>query len=103
MPRFTIERNWIECIGHLWMPNAQAAKRIELRDYDISNIQDIARECFDSETITREAVDHWLALNEGDFQGVEDFAAFITDAPEMPWSDPDNEFIYTDCMFPSED
>src|SRR4051812_28420627 len=100
MPKFVVERNWIECIGSLWMPATTAAKRIDLSSYDLENILACAEKLHGKSEFTREAVEHWLSLNEGDFRGVEDFAAYITGAPDMPWRDEESECTYNDCMFP---
>lgn len=99
MPKFVVERNWIECIGPLWM-GGMAAKRIDLSSYDLENILAYAESLHGKREFTREAVEHWLSLNEGDFQGVDDFAAYITDAPDMTWRDEESECTYNDCMFP---
>ena len=102
MPKFTITRNWIECIGPLWIEGT-AAKRIDLSDYDLRNMRDDSLRQF-----TRDSVEHWLCLNEGDFQYVADFAAFITDEDrneeiEIPWANEESELIYGDCMWPAEE
>jgi hypothetical protein len=89
MPKFVVERNWIELIGPIWMPVITCAQRKELRAYDIENIRD------DEGDITRDSVERWLAMNSGDFQHVEDFAAYIENVT-IPWKNEESEFIYND-------
>lgn len=89
--RFTVERNWIEVIGTIWMPAVTCGQRIELSQYDIGNIGEA----------TRENVDQWLTTHTGDFQSVKDFRAVIGEV-EIPWNDEESECVYSDCMFPSE-
>lgn len=95
--KFTVERNWIEMVGPIWMPATTAAMRKDLSDYDIRNITEIARDLFDSEVITRDAIEHWLSLNSGDFSGIDDFYAVIGET-EFPWGDEESVCTYLDCM-----
>jgi hypothetical protein len=94
-------RNYIEMIGLIWQPGVIAAQRHELREYDIGNIEGIAREVYDSETITRDAVEHWLCLNSGDFSGITDFSGSINGV-KFSWNDEESECTYFDCMYGQE-
>ena len=91
MARYMVEDNYIEVIGPIWMPAITAAMRIPLRAYDLDNMRN------GEEAITREDIEHWLTLNTGDFQYIEDFHASIGDQ-EFPWQSEENECIYLDCM-----
>lgn len=89
--KITIERNWIEIIGTIWMPAATCAQRKELSRYDIENIGEP----------TRENVEQWLTTHSGDFQSVQDFRAVIGET-EIPWANEESEFTYNDCMYAEE-
>ena len=89
--KFTVERNWVEVVGYIWMPNVKAAQRIKLSGYDMHNIGEP----------TRENVEHWLSLNAGDFSEVTDFSATIGETV-IPWTDEENELTYFDCLYGEE-
>src|SRR5690349_14384663 len=95
-------RNYIELIGPIWMPATTAAQRLDLSSYDVANIEGYAEHLTGDAQITREAIEHWLALNSGDFQHVEDFHAVIG-AFETEWADEESACIFNDCMYPAED
>lgn len=90
--KITLERNWIEVIGRIWLPPVMCAQRIDLSAYDLENIGEP----------TRENVDQWLSTHTGDFQSVKDFYAVIGETV-IDWEDPESECVYTDCMCPCED
>jgi hypothetical protein len=90
--KFTIERNWIEVIGRIWMPPVICAQHIDLSSYDIKNIGEA----------TRENVENWLGSHTGDFQSIKDFHAVVGET-DIPWNDEDSEFTYQDCMYGSDD
>ncbi len=90
--KFTVERNWIDVIGQIWMPAVTCATRRDLSDYDMRNIGEP----------TRENVDRWLALNVGDFQSIADFHAVIGET-EIPWEREESELTFIDCMYPAEE
>jgi hypothetical protein len=76
MARYMVERNYVQLVGSIWQPGVDTcAQEKTLSRYDVENILGYARELFDSDTITREAIAHWLSLNSGDFSGVDDFHA----------------------------
>ena len=91
MPTLTYERNWINVVGHIWIPAIEAAQTIELRDYDIENMQD------ENGNVTRESVEHWLCLNTGDFQSIINFEAYIKEI-EISFSDEENEILFLECI-----
>jgi len=96
--RYMVERNYVQMIGPIWQPGFDCcAMDKELPGYDVRNIEEIAKELFDSDVITREATEHWLSLNSGDFQHVADFYASIGDQ-DFAWADDESEFAYCDCM-----
>lgn len=90
--KFTIERNWIEVIGRIWMPATICAQRIDLGKYEMDNIGEP----------TRENVMNWLGSHAGDFQSIKDFHAIIGDV-EIPWENEESECVYSDSMYPSMD
>jgi hypothetical protein len=87
--KFTIDRNWIEVIGAIWMPATTCAQRIDLTASDIKNIGEP----------TRENVEQWLDTHTGDFHSITDFRAVIGEM-DLPWSNEESEFTYHDCMYP---
>lgn len=89
--KFTVERNWIELIGVIWMPSTTCAQRIDLRQYDIENIGEP----------TRENVEQWLTMHSGDFQSVTDFRAVIGETV-IEWANEESELTFNDCMYPCE-
>jgi len=86
--KFTVERNWIELIGTIWMPAVTCAQRIDLTRGDMKNIG----------APSRENVEQWLTTHSGDFQSVDDFSATIGEVV-IPWSNEESEFTYSDCMY----
>lgn len=95
--------DYIEIIGTSWMPSTTAAMRKDLSNYDVRNIKAYAEHLTGDAQITREAVEHWLSLNSGDFASVHDFSASIG-AIEFPWAaGEESEFRFYDCMNPSEE
>ena len=89
--KFSVERNWVEVVGTIWMPSVTAAMRYDLSAYDVANIG----------TPTRENVEDWLSCHSGDFQHVADFHAIVGET-EIPWQSEENECVYWDCMEPVE-
>ncbi len=87
----TIERNFVQVVGVIWMPSTTAAMEYKLSKYDLENIGEF----------TRENVEKWLDKRAGDFQSITDFYATYKDK-EIQWADEENEFIYSDCMFGNE-
>ena len=94
--KFTVERNWIDVIGRIWMPNTTAAYRQYVTRHDIDNMKD------DNEEITRESLEHWIYLHFGDFSSIQDFHAVIGEQ-EFDWQDEESEFTFNSCMFSDED
>lgn len=94
--RYTVRKSVIQVIGTIWMPTATCAQEKVLSGYDLENIE---------KPITRDTVEHWLMLNSGDFQNVQDFNASLEvddETIEIPWEHEESEFTYSDCMYPSE-
>lgn len=88
------QAGYVELIGHIWQPGiGPCAQRIELRAYDVENI---------GETVGRESVLDWLYLHTGDFQSIDDFSA-VVGGVEIPWQDEDSEYVYNNCMYPSDE
>jgi hypothetical protein len=100
---------YVELIGHIWQPGIGiCAYSYDLRDYDLHNILSDAitgdveiTPANLAERFTRERVEDWLATNAGDFQSVEDFHAVAGDV-ELAWSSEENEFVFNDAMYGSE-
>ncbi len=85
---FTVERNWVEVVGHIWQPGiGLCAMRYDLRAADLAKIGEP----------TRAAVEIWLGGNSGDFQEVLDFRAIVGEV-EIPWADESHEAAYSDAM-----
>ncbi len=91
MPMFQVERNWIELVGRGWYGQTAAMRR-DVDSYDIKNIGEL----------TRENVERWIDSHCGDFQKVDDFAAYIKDF-RSDFQTEDGEIAFNDCMYPSED
>ena len=88
--QFTIERNWIEVIGRIWMPATTCAQRIDLTPSDLESIGEA----------TPGNVGRWLTSHTGDFQSIDDFHAVVGEV-DIPWDSEENEITYNDCMFPA--
>lgn len=96
-------RAYIEVIGSIWWPaGVVCAQRKDLSSYDVENVRGYAEHLTGDAQISRDAIEHWLALNSGDFQHVKDFHAVIG-AFESPWADEDSECTYCDAMFPADE
>lgn len=85
--KFTIERNWVEVVGTIWMPAVTCGQRIDLSRYDMDNIGEP----------TRENVEQWLSTHTGDFQSIQDFHAIIGEV-EIPWATEEGELAYCDSQ-----
>ena len=95
--KYTVTKQRIEYIGQTWMPSITAAMVADLSPYDMANLGD---------PTDRDDVEHWLMLHSGDFQNVTDFRAdFDVDGKHIvhEWMHEESEFMFADCMFPSED
>ena len=90
--RYLVERNFVQVIGTIWMPEATCAMEYTLSARDIANIG----------KFTRDNVETWLSANSGDFQSIQDFTATVGDE-WIEWDSEESEFTYNDCMFPTED
>lgn len=89
--KFTVERNWIDVIGYIWLPQVMCAQRIDLNPYDMNNIGEPSRD----------NVEQWLCTHAGDFQSITDFHAIVGET-EIPWKNEESEFTFHDCMNPLE-
>jgi hypothetical protein len=85
--RFTVERNWIDILGVIWLPPVTAGYKQSLTKYDMENIGEP----------TRENVEQWLTSHSGNFQRVIDFHAVVGEV-DIPWEKEENEFEYLDCV-----
>ena len=95
--KYIVRKSIVQVVGHIWMPNVQAAQDHVLDSYDVDNARD------DEGNITRDSVQRWLDTHAGDFSSVDDFWASIEndgDTVEIPWENEDNEFAYNDAMYP---
>ena len=99
--RYMVEKNFVRMIGPIWMPATVAAMEKDLSSFDVDNILGYAEHLHSERKLTREAIAHWLSLNSGDFQGVDDFRASIGDQ-KFPWEKEDSEIEYNDCMHGNE-
>lgn len=87
-----VRRAYVEVYGRIWMPTVPCAQRIELRDYDLENIEKFSRAAFED----------WLGSHAGDFSEIIDFHVVVGDR-EIAWKSEENELNYGDCMYPAED
>jgi hypothetical protein len=118
--KFQVERNWVDVVGKIWMPNATWAQRIDLDSYAIENMLEDLDECEscgayhraefggdcrdDSERFTeprvatRGSVERWLATNAGDFSSIQDFHAVVGEV-EIEWETEEGEMAFNDRMY----
>ena len=89
--QFTVERNWIDVLGTIWLPAITCGQQINLTAYDMDNIGEPSRD----------NVEQWLGTHAGDFQSIEDFHAVLGET-EIPWNDEDHECQFNDCMYPED-
>jgi hypothetical protein len=83
----------------------------DLDAYAVGNIEGYYREVFsdnpkDQMDNWHDAIEHWVNLNSGDFQSVEDFRADIETSEGnivIEWQSEDSEITYNDCMFGDEE
>lgn len=93
-----VRKDYIQVVGKIWWPiGSLAATQIPLSGYDVENIRDE-----ETGEITRDDIEQWLCSHSGDFSEVVDFCASIG-TEEYSWANEENELIYCDCMYPSED
>lgn len=93
--KFTIEQNWIDVLGMIWMPNCKATQQIMISRHDIENMTD------DYGQVTRDSVGNWLSTHAGNFSRIIDFHAVVND-DEIPWGSKDNEIDFDMISFPDE-
>ncbi len=89
--KFTVERNWIDVLGRIWMPNVEAAMTYDLGKYEMESIG----------APTRENVEEYLTKHAGDFQEIIDFHAVVGET-EIAWESEENEIKYNMYMYPEE-
>ena len=89
--KFTVEKNWINVVGTIWMPAVTATYTYQLTQYDMENIGEP----------TRENVETWLSTHAGYFQSIKDFHALVGET-EIPWKDEENEFLFNSITYPEE-
>jgi hypothetical protein len=80
-------------IGEIWQPGVGPCA------YSYSYSQ---RDLWEYGT-SRCGILEWLGTHAGDFQRITDFTAHFANTPYVDWADPESEYTYNDCMFPSED
>ncbi len=104
--RYTRVVSQIQVVGHIWQPGlGLCAMNYTISISDLRNMLERA-EKFSIVDLTREDVEAWLALHSGDFHEILDFRADLSYGDEdkvIEWVSEDNECIYNDCMFPSEE
>jgi len=88
--------HYVEVIGTIWLPAVTAATRYPVYERDLENMR------LEDRTIDREAIEEWLTTYSGDFQCIDDFAAWI-DGIEYPWAHEDSEVTFSDCFYGSEE
>ncbi|CAK0779145.1 hypothetical protein CCP2SC5_880019 [Azospirillaceae bacterium] len=90
--RYTVEHNFVDVIGKIWMPSRIAAYRYNLTKHDIDNIG----------KFTRKNILAWLDTHASDFQTIQDFYATIGDK-EIGWKNDESGYIFDDCMYGAEE
>jgi hypothetical protein len=85
--RYTVEKNFVNVIGKIWMPAVTCAVQYNLDKHAVENIGDF----------TRENIRQWVDTNCGDFQYVDDFEATIGDK-WISWKSEESELTFNDCM-----
>jgi hypothetical protein len=102
--KYYATRSFVQVIGQMWMPPSRAATVIELSNYDIDNI--VAHKKAYQNKSLRDAVEHWLNLNAGDFQRIIDFRVDMevphgegTDTVIFDWNNRDSELAYNDLTY----
>lgn len=93
-----VHSSYIQVIGPIWMPQVTCAMQYDIGEWEVGNMI----------TLDREGVSHWLSMNSGDFRYIIDFYANIWNHfdkcdVEIQWSDPESEYTFNQCMYPSED
>ena len=87
--KFTVERNWIDVVGGIWMPyGSRCAMRYDLHSYEL--------ECIGKPT--RKNVERWIGTHTGDFSSIEDYRAVIGEK-EFKWKKEESECIFNDCVY----
>jgi len=99
--KFTVERNWIDVVGGIWMPyGSKCAMRYDLHSYEL--------ECIGKPT--RKNVERWIGthigrfrrddryVHSGDFSSIEDYRAVIGEK-EFKWKKEESECIFNDCVY----
>jgi hypothetical protein len=82
--KFTIERNWIDVVGHIWQPGiGLCAMTYSLNKHDMDTIGEP----------TRENVSAWIDTHSGDFQDIVDFRAVVGEV-EIPWATEEGEAAF---------
>lgn len=94
--RYTVTVHYIQVIGRIWMPDIVAAQYHKLSQYDIDSIS------YEDGSIDRDGIQDWLDCHTGDFQCIDDFYADINDVI-YDWQKEESEYMYSDCMNPSEE
>ena len=59
------------------------------------------RNMSDGQIPTRDQVDDWLGCHAGDFRDIKDFAV-SWDTHEIPWENEENDYQFSDIMYPVE-
>ena len=93
--RITI--NQVQVIGFIWEPgDFHCSMTYNLSPSQVEDIKALG-----NGDLNREAVQHWLGTNSGDFQSIEDFRVDIEDFLS-DWANPESEYIFLDCMDSAE-
>jgi hypothetical protein len=98
MATYTVHKSFIQVIGPIWMPPVICAMQYDLGEWEMGHFQ----------TFTREGVEVYLSSRSGDFQCINDFYADLYDPVDkkdyvIPWADPESEYTFNECMYPSEE
>ena len=95
--QYLTTKNIIQVIGKIWMPNSTCAMEYTL------NKSDLEQYGIDLQNPTKESIERWISTNTGDFSSIEDFRADIGANKVIDWTNPESEYIFSDCMNPLED
>jgi hypothetical protein len=94
--RVTYIVNRISVVGRPWM-GGLAAMDYTIDPSDLYKLYDASGQ------ITRDSILLWADTHCGDFNEILDFTADIGEDLVIPWLKADNELVYNDCMYGTEE
>ncbi|MFZ1059245.1 MAG: hypothetical protein WAP47_08635, partial [Candidatus Rokuibacteriota bacterium] len=80
----------IDVVGHIWQGQT-CAYSYALSDHDLKGIG----------TFDRDSFSDWLDTHAGDFESIQDFAAYVGDQ-SIAWASEDAECLFINTMYPED-